>query len=152
MNGLKGVEKVQNEVNKILDGSAELPDVADIVDTEGIDSYVKEVSEIDDKVSDVALSEEGVNMSYKMPVSLFGFIPASMKTKVSVAKNKKVDVAFPWYSFLFSKPADEQSIEDNISNSIKDSVDQSSDALPVKLQAFITNSVLSTLRGLFGGK
>jgi hypothetical protein len=91
---------------------------------------------------------------YKVPASLFGFIPMTLPANVKVTKDKNVDVAFPWYSFFYSKPIDEIKIKENVSNNIKTLLDSDTDTetLTAKMQASITNTVLSSLKGLFGGK
>lgn len=133
--------------------AANIPDISDIVSADDINSYVSDVISNDENVKELNLSSEAVDLNYEMPASLFGIIPMSIPTRITVSKDKDVAVSYPWYSFLMAK--NKKAVQDAVMESVGSSIsssplgDDTTSGFSAKLQASITNSVLSALRNLF---
>ncbi len=54
----------------------------------------------DKDLSKVESDDDSVNVSYKIPAKLFGFIPVGMVVRTTVGSAGEVKVTHPWYSFL----------------------------------------------------
>ena len=123
-----------------------------ITSSDDVNSYIDQVSSIDKNVVDVNSSDSSVQVNYKVPATLFGFIPTTLSTDVSVSSDKNVDVKFPWYSFLFSTKTSKADIKTNITNAAKDalnSVSANDTSLSAKAQATILDKVFSGFENLF---
>jgi hypothetical protein len=62
----------------------------------------------DENVVSVQVDEKKVEVKYREPAKLFGFISSSLVAKASVDAEGRVKVKFPWYRFLFSLKKDVQ--------------------------------------------
>ena len=56
----------------------------------------------DSNIENVVVAEDRVDIDYKQPAKLFGFIPIKLTVKSSIDTKGEVKVKFPWYSFLSS--------------------------------------------------
>lgn len=128
-----------------------LPDIADIQDEEDIAEYVSDVISANTDVRAMKLTAEAIDLDYKAPVALFGFIPMNVQARISVSKDKTVDVSYPWYSFLMS--TDEEELKEAVSKTVEDSLSASAGGMQngfsAKIQATIANGILSAFKDLF---
>lgn len=128
-----------------------LPDIAGIQDDEDITSYVSDVISANTDVRALKLTSEAVNLDYEAPAALFGFIPMTVPARISVSKDKTVDVSYPWYSFLMS--TNEEELQDAVSKTVGDALSASAgdtqDGFSAKIQATIANSILSAFKNFF---
>lgn len=132
-------------------GTSTLPDVNNIINVDDINSYINKIYEIDSNISNLHMSGENVEINYKTPTKLFGFIQASTPVNIKVSQDSNVKVSYPWYSFVFRISFNEKTISDSVDASIKSIFDLNTvttDGLSPKLQASITNNILWGLKGL----
>lgn len=71
-----------------------------VVDEDGLADYAERVAAIDKNVKKIVIDESGVQVNYRQPAKLFGFIPFSLTVSASVDNEGKVKVKFPWYTFF----------------------------------------------------
>lgn len=55
------------------------------------------------QVKKIDVGDDSVEITYKQPARLFGFIPTNVSGKIEVDSDGQVDVRLPWYSFLYAK-------------------------------------------------
>lgn len=117
----EAVVVVGSEVRaKAQEGSAELGayDAArneitlapqDVSTRQQLTAYAEATAAVDGSVEATTISDERVEMRYRMPAKLFGFVEASLPVRAEVAlggeSEGRVKVNYPWYAFLFSKGA-----------------------------------------------
>jgi hypothetical protein len=130
-------------------------DTSYVVTEDDVNTYASEAVQEDSNINNVNLTAEDVSVSYAVPASLFGFIPMSLPANVSVTKDRNVSVKLPWYSFIFSKKANENTIKQNVTEAISDTFNSSntiySGGLTTRGRVSISNGVVSAFKGLFGG-
>lgn len=128
-----------------------LPDIADIQDEEDISAYVSDVISANTDVRALNLTAEAIDLDYKTPAALFGFIPMSVPAHITVSKDKDVEISYPWYSFLMS--TNKQELQDAVSKTVEDALSSSAGNMPngfsAKIQATIANGILSAFKDLF---
>lgn len=67
-----------------------------------LDGFVRASLKADKNVAKVAASPASVEVTYKQPVKLLGFIPVRLNARAAVDAGGNVDVRYPWYAFLAS--------------------------------------------------
>jgi len=72
-----------------------------------LDTYTKLVVEERPVVKNISVEDDGLEVEYRQPARFLAVFSSSLKAKVMVKKDGSVKVKLPWYSFLFSKDADE---------------------------------------------
>lgn len=154
-NDLDKTIKTANDLNDMANNIVEQvnsQDYSQINSVADVDNYINTVSDINKEVNDINVTATNIKVNYSVPAYLFGFIPTSLSTEVNVSTDKEVVVDFPWYSFLFRKPANESKIAADISSEIDTVSNTEVASFTNKMQVSILNSVLSSFKGLFGNK
>jgi hypothetical protein len=123
--------------------------VATIQNQDDVSNYISDILSTDHNVTDASASSDAVNLDYKTSASLFGFIPVTVPAHVSVSKDKTVNVTYPWYSFLMS--TNKQAVQDAVSQAVSSTTDttNTSDGFSARVQATITDNILSAFKNLF---
>ncbi len=66
--------------------------------------YIAAQMKQDSNITAVESASDKVSVTYKQEAKFLGFIPTSINAVADVNADGKVDVSYPWYSFLFSIP------------------------------------------------
>ncbi len=66
-------------------------------------AYVSLVAKTRPNVRDVAITDNGIEITYNQPAKFFGLFKSSLNARAIVASDGKVEIDLPWYSFLYSK-------------------------------------------------
>lgn len=67
-----------------------------------LEAYAHSLVQEDANVSAVVLSSNNVALSYRMPAKLLGLFSVNVPVTVSANASGKMEVSYPWYSFLLS--------------------------------------------------
>lgn len=59
----------------------------------------------DERIESLEVSEAGAQAQYRASLRLFGFIPIEREVRASIDDQGSVEIDYPWYSFLATKPA-----------------------------------------------
>lgn len=65
-----------------------------------LSGYLATEMKTDKNISSVEVASDGVEVTYKQHAKLFGFIPVTVDATAEVDADGKVEVSYPWYSFL----------------------------------------------------
>ena len=142
------IEQASTEGNVEGSDSFVLPDIANIMNEEDITAYVSDIISSNMNVRTMDLTPEEVSLDYKTPVALFGFIPMSVPTHITVSKDKEIGISYPWYSFLMA--TNKQEVQNAVLESVKEATTgETSAGFSAKIQATIANSILSAFKNLF---
>lgn len=68
---------------------------------------IAQMSMENEKIGSIDLDEERAEVSYRSRMKLFGFIPVERDVRATMSNQGEVEVNYPWYSFLTSRPDDE---------------------------------------------
>lgn len=79
-------------------------------------AYSQIVVEQRPNVKKVEVNGSTVEVTYKQPARLFGFIPTAITGTVEVDSAGSVDIQLPWYSFLYKK--DTQPIKQSVAGTL----------------------------------
>lgn len=74
----------------------------------------------DDRLDAISMANNRMEVTYRAPARFLGFIPSSVKTKISVSGDGEVVVDYPWYAFLFAKGESEAELASRLSAGIGD--------------------------------
>lgn len=66
----------------------------------------EKIVEADENISRAEVTPEKVEIAYKRPVKLFGFLPMTMNLRAVVDKDGNLKMHKPWYSFLTTSEVD----------------------------------------------
>jgi len=74
-----------------------------IADNDDVTLYNQLVIEERPVVKKITTEGNEVRVSYNQPARLFGFIPRTVSADIVVSADGEVNIAMPWYSFLYTK-------------------------------------------------
>ena len=76
---------------------------AELKSGQDLENFARGVLVKDENVENVAIGEEGVQISYRQPAKFLGIFSSSLVMRAEADKEGRVKVRFPWYGFLFRK-------------------------------------------------
>ncbi|MDP2676952.1 MAG: hypothetical protein Q8O83_04695 [bacterium] len=83
---------------------------AELQSGQDLENFAKGILVEDENMEDVAIGEEGVQITYRIPAKLFGIFEKNIKADISVGNagardpEGRVKIKFPWYSFFYRIP------------------------------------------------
>ncbi len=80
-------------------------DPGDVRSQNDLQSYVNYTVSNDSNVDEVAIDQNGMDISYREPGRFLGFIPTTVRVNVHVDNSGSVTVDYPWHSFMTKKPS-----------------------------------------------
>ncbi len=63
-----------------------------------------------DRLGDIKADEEKTEIKYRARMKVFGFIPVEREINASMDNKQKVEMNYPWYSFLSTRPDEDEVI------------------------------------------
>ena len=103
----------------------------------------------DENADEVKVSSTTVETAYPMHAKLFGFIPLSLYSHVSVNTDGTVNLTLPWYAFLFG--TDQDKVKADLVQAARTTIgsNTASTSLSTTMQAQLLEAVLATLHANF---
>jgi|GEM_PF-3352137 len=129
---------------------------AEVHDRNELRQFARAALQEDRNIENVHISSTTVRTEYPTRARFLGVVPANVKAQVDVNADGTVSVTFPWYAFLFATNKGE--LQSQVQNSVLSTLGISTTTagapegqLTPQQQATVLDSIISTLRGLFGG-
>jgi hypothetical protein len=69
---------------------------------------IAQMSMENEKIESIDLDEEKAEVNYRSRMKLFGFIPVEKSVRATMNNEGRVEMNYPWYSFLATRPDDDQ--------------------------------------------
>jgi len=128
---------------------------AQVQSGEDLENFATGILLQDENVQELSADEEGVEVRYRVPAKLFGFFETTLpvtvtaKAKAESESDGRVQVRYPWFSFLFSVPEEvsETAIESDVRAAVSGDLDSDDDGvLDASLTARLYASISAVLK------
>lgn len=84
-------------------GASTVTAAAQVSSSDDLKSYAVAAMKSDGNIRGMSFSDNSVEVDYREPGRLFGFIPVSVTAMANVNSDGSVTVTHPWYDFLIAK-------------------------------------------------
>jgi hypothetical protein len=97
---------------------------AEVQSEQELENFAKGVLLEDANVRSIAVEETGVRLVYQMPAKFLGVFTTSLNTHVDATIDGKVNVRYPWYSFIFKKSVSASDLETEVTTALPEVDDE----------------------------
>jgi len=86
-------------------------DAAEVGSNRSLKAYATSLMRADARLDSVEIADKKMDVRYRQPARLLGFIPASLVLTVQVDEQGAIKIDYPWYAFLMKTDRNEKDLE-----------------------------------------